>query len=78
MTIKHQYRIETPDGTFTRKTARTYTHIVLGQWPDSPVWGAWHWCGSLELAQKQVRWYAGLPKDSDGAKATLKIIPITA
>lgn len=48
-----------PDGTVaTRRTARTYTHVVISRttYTDG-TGGQWHahgWCGRLDLAQKQV------------------------
>ena len=42
-----------PDGqTVTRKTARSYTHLIAYRAPEGGAWFAGGWCGSLALAMK--------------------------
>jgi hypothetical protein len=69
MAPKNAYKVEGPDGSiFTRKTDRTYTHIVIGRGlpknanPDRQGWEVVGWCGRYDLAVKKQgsregRWY---------------------
>lgn len=54
----HTYRVEYGGRSFTRRTDRTYTHVVLVRRnrrnPDvAPDWKAYAWAGRPDLAEKQ-------------------------
>ena len=55
---KQTLTADTPVGTFTRTTARTYTHVVLSQFSVDRDW-ACEWCGSAELAVKKPSYTRG-------------------
>ena len=69
------------DGTVvTRKTARTYTHVVraysTGYYPDEPnTERCWFekWCGRLDLMQKQVQ----IAKNSGNKNVRIEVAEIT-
>ena len=57
-------------GTFTRKTARTYTHVVLVDYGKG--WRVANWCGRYDLAVKAAaNWSRRYP-----GKDTLAIVPV--
>lgn len=56
---------------FTRRTARTYTHVLIGRDEPGKEWGVYCWSGSLELCEKQRRtWRKRQPL------VDLRIIPV--
>lgn len=55
--MKPLVTVTTDVGTFTRRTARAYTHVVVVDNPMKPEgrepgWGVWAYSGRLELAAK--------------------------
>lgn len=54
---KKTYAVEFGGQVFTRKTERTYTHVVIVRYPFG--WEAAHWCGNLRLAGIQASKYTG-------------------
>lgn len=53
---KATFTATAPNGTIVERTSETkvYTHAVLVG-GENEKWGARNWCGSLKLAQAQVR-----------------------
>lgn len=57
-------------GTFTRKTARTYTHVVIVNYGEG--WKVANWCGRYDLAAKaSADWVRRYPGDS-----VVAIVPV--
>lgn len=55
MAKTHQYTATHAGQTFTRRTARTYTHVVIARLTTEP--GTFHaltWCGRPDLALKEL------------------------
>lgn len=57
MSSSHVYKVVAPDGTvFSRKTERTYTHLVIGRLHEKFLnitnWRYLGWCSRLDLAEK--------------------------
>ncbi len=60
--MAHTYRAVHDGQVFTRKTDRTYSHVVicLGSSEIHPMtgrpqgWGRWAWCSRPDLAEKQA------------------------
>jgi hypothetical protein len=53
----NRYSVTAKDGSIhTRNSKRAYTHAIVGTWGEADNWryAAWSWCGSLELARKQI------------------------
>lgn len=52
------YTVTTKFGTFTRKTGRNYTHLVVSVLPNGFAYT--NWCGRADLAQKAAAQNVGL------------------
>jgi hypothetical protein len=80
---KKTLTVTTDCGTFTRTTARDYTHIVVCHHAPSSYWaerghvfGVLGWCGSLALAMAQVRTWGRQVGKVDGF-TELRIYTVT-
>jgi hypothetical protein len=79
----NKYSVTAKDGSVhTRNSKRAYTHAIVGTWGESENWryAAWAWCGSYELARKQIaileKRAATFSQAKTNGNVILEIIPV--
>ena len=73
---KEKLTVTTPYGILTRSTHRTYTHVVA---LTTPYLRGLAWCGSLRLAEGQLRYWANNARNRfhlNDAGFEIQIFPI--